>query len=896
MERDEDPATTPTVDASPGKPRPVAHVTVAAAPTTPLDAAMVALPGAAGGSPMPGTQLGRYIVRERIGAGGMGEVHAAYDPELDRKVAIKLLHRDLGAQATDRLRREARTMARLSHRNLVAVHDVGEHDGHLFLAMEYVEGGTLRGWARDRPWREVLRAYLDAGRGLAAAHAAGVVHRDFKPDNVLLGKDGRVAVTDFGIARRGAAADDEPSGHGPALDDVALTSTGAMIGTPLYMSPEQLDGEAADARSDQFAFAVALWEALYGSHPLVERGADLEAVRTAMRKGDRLTAPARPAPPRVGRALVRALRPDPAARWSSLTALLAELDVLRPRTLRLALAAGGAVALAGLAAGVAVAARSSDAADPGAVCGGGDALFASVWSPARQRELRGAMLATGVPYAASAWDGVGLTVERWGKTWVDARARSCRATHVFREQSPEVDERRMRCFAGQLASVDALLDELRTPDRRAIELARAAFEHLDDPATCELGDAAALAEPPLAPVLRAAAATAEQLARESDAMARLGRYARSRATAAASVALAEVSGAPRQRASAYYAQSLADANLGNGPAALRAYLRARRLADELGDDRMRALASINIATRQYYLEDYAAASAALDDARAVVRRVGDPVDMVAALHGIRGQVEAELGHLDVAIAEHQEAIRMLEAPGASNDLGNAWGRLGTTLQLARRPADAEAAFRRALAVYEQVHGADHPLVAQILGNLGGQLINSGRVEEALPLLERGLRVRAAFLGEDHPSLGFNLQNLGAAYRRLGRIDEAERAFRRALVLLRANPENHYALHGPLSGLGHVLMTQGKPGEAVAFYEETLVRLNQHNRGTSVPAAEMRFRLARALWLSGGDRKRALALAREARDSYAKVGDMPKTVAEVEAWIAAPETAPLTLFP
>jgi serine/threonine protein kinase len=194
-------------------------------------------------------RVGRYVLRERLGAGGMGEVYAAYDPELDRKVAVKLLHRGVGDLGTDRLRREARTMARLSHRNLVAVHDVGEHEGQLVLAMELVDGGTLRGWVTGKPWPDMLRVYLDAGRGLAAAHQAGVIHRDFKPDNVLIGSDGRVAVGDFGIARRREHGSDVAAGEGPGAVDASLTHTGATIGTPrMVRSPASPSGPTTGHR------------------------------------------------------------------------------------------------------------------------------------------------------------------------------------------------------------------------------------------------------------------------------------------------------------------------------------------------------------------------------------------------------------------------------------------------------------------------------------------------------------------------------------------------------------------------------------------------------------------------------------------------------------------------
>ncbi|MBA2543935.1 MAG: serine/threonine protein kinase, partial [Deltaproteobacteria bacterium] len=236
-----------------------------------------------------GTALGRYIVIDVLGEGGMGVVYSAYDPELDRKVAIKLLQArpdsSAGSQGTSGqtwLLREAQAMARLSHPNVIAVHDVGTLSGHrVFIAMEQVDGVTLRVWLRDkvRPWREVIQIMTAAGTGLAAAHASGLVHRDFKPDNVLVDNNGRVRVMDFGLARL------HPDETGERLDrqsdaliearsplSAPLTIAGTVIGTPAYMAPEIGDGMLADARSDQFSFGVALYEALYRGRPFAKDG------------------------------------------------------------------------------------------------------------------------------------------------------------------------------------------------------------------------------------------------------------------------------------------------------------------------------------------------------------------------------------------------------------------------------------------------------------------------------------------------------------------------------------------------------------------------------------------------------------------------------------------------
>ncbi len=269
--------------------------------------------------------LGRYVLREKIGEGGMGIVYAAYDTKLRRKVALKLLtvdHPDLRR----RLVREARAMARLSHPNTVEIHEVGEFHDQAFIAMEYIDGVTLREWlsAKSRTIPEILTVFLAAGRGLAAAHARGLVHRDFKPANVMIDATGRARVMDFGVARIQTTDDDREDFV--KSNDSILTHPGTLIGTPCYMSPEQACCEPTDARSDQFSFCVALYEALYASRPFASVGGaipcfvDLE--QTTPRPG------ARPANLTRGleRVVFHGLRLDPAQRYASMTELLTKIE------------------------------------------------------------------------------------------------------------------------------------------------------------------------------------------------------------------------------------------------------------------------------------------------------------------------------------------------------------------------------------------------------------------------------------------------------------------------------------------------------------------------------------------------------------------------------------------
>jgi formylglycine-generating enzyme required for sulfatase activity len=311
-----------------------------------------------------GARIGRYVVIESVGSGAMGVVYGAYDPQLDRKVALKLLKPGQGAteRAKARLLREAQAMARLSHPNVVAVHDVGVFEDQVFLAMEFLAAGTIKSWLADKPrsWREILGVFAAAGRGLAAAHAAGLVHRDFKPDNVLLDKEGRPRVVDFGIARQAEGTGDDDVDSQPGRDpvDVAkslressgnvaplltLTKTGAMVGTPAYMSPEQFMGERGDDKSDQFSFCVALYEALYGERPFA--GNDVISISVNVTQGELRPLPKdRGVPAWIRRVILRGVKADPAARWPSMTALIAALEDDPAVRLRRRLVAGGTIA------------------------------------------------------------------------------------------------------------------------------------------------------------------------------------------------------------------------------------------------------------------------------------------------------------------------------------------------------------------------------------------------------------------------------------------------------------------------------------------------------------------------------------------------------------------------
>ncbi|MEM9462894.1 MAG: SUMF1/EgtB/PvdO family nonheme iron enzyme [Myxococcota bacterium] len=320
----------------------------------------------------PTFELGRYVIVGTLGRGGMGVVFKAFDPALDRRVALKVLHEDLDRQHTTRLRREAQALAKLSHPNVVQVYEVGQVGGQTFVAMELVQGRTLKEWMEQDPrpsWRECVEVFVQVGAGLAAAHGRGLVHRDFKPSNAMVDDEGRARVLDFGLARRTEEVDEDTiipesrtrtDEHEPVPLDVPLTKTGAVLGTPAYMPPEQMMKVEADVRSDQFSFCVALYEALYGERPF--EGARIESLMIAMLDGAVQPAPkGSPVPPALRAVLLRGLAHDRVQRWPSMEALLEQLQRLLAPPIRRYVGMGlGVFAVMTAAAGLALL-RQSDA-------------------------------------------------------------------------------------------------------------------------------------------------------------------------------------------------------------------------------------------------------------------------------------------------------------------------------------------------------------------------------------------------------------------------------------------------------------------------------------------------------------------------------------------------------
>ena len=451
------------------------------------------------------TAIGRFAVLGAIGAGGMGQVFSAYDPQLDRRVALKLLHGAGSVLERQRLVREAQALARLSHPNVVTVHEVGEHDGHVFVAMEFVEGATLREWIDEHPpgGRErlvrALELMRDAGQGIAAAHAAGLVHRDIKPRNILVGADGRVRVVDFGLARSTATEPEElaatlkpeerdlmssaESGPGAsALLGASLTEADKIVGTPAYMAPEQFRRGPIDQSADQFSFCVTAWEALFGVRPY---GGSLAAMLIAIDDGAFERPKEIEVPAAVESALRRGLSRRPSRRHRDLAALLAVFEeaiaTLRgqapPRRKSRWALVGGVVAVA-TAGAFWLGARDDRR------CAGAEERFADVWDSTRKAEIEAAVRATEASFAPATWSRLEQNVDDWRTAWIAGFVDACEAAQVRGTQSQQLMDQRMACLDDRQQRLVAYLDLLATPTVEIIANADEGFANLPDVARC----------------------------------------------------------------------------------------------------------------------------------------------------------------------------------------------------------------------------------------------------------------------------------------------------------------------------------------------------------------------------------------------------------------------------
>ncbi len=786
----------------------------------------------------PGAQVHRYLIHERLGAGGMGVVYAAYDPELDRKIALKFLHPGPAAHADrrhTRLLREAQAMARLSHPNVAAVHDVGTYRGQVFLAMEFVAGSTLGQWlaAEERDWRAVRRLFVDAGHGLAAAHAAGVMHRDFKPDNVLVTGDGRAKVTDFGLARALDSGDSEeveptdpptagrPSGSssGRVLDS-PLTATGTALGTPRYMSPEQHLGKRADARSDQFAVAVALWEALFGELPYP--GDNHAAIRSAVTEGP-IAEPAHSerAPRWLRQVVTRALSRDPDQRYPSMDALLEALGrdpAARRRRLGLV-----ALAVAALAGGGYYVATRDHAPAP---CRRAADRLAGIWDAGQRAAVRSAFDATGRPYAADTFQRVTAILDDYAAKWVAMHQDACAATHIRGEQSAALLDLRMRCLEQRRLELGALTTLLaEKPDPTVLDKAVDAAYGLPAVAGCaDVDNLKALVPLPDDPAVRKRIADLEDRLRQVDVRYGAGKYQDARGLAEGIVKELGDLDYPPVVALARWQLGGARARLGDYASAEKDLYAATKAAAAAGDRDLEARIWIRLLHAVGHDQArFAEAEVLARSAAAAVARAGNALALRIALGRATALMLLEQRKIVAATQAYQDTIGLMTQADRpeSLELASCLSQLGVALIQQGKLDDAEPPIRRAMEIDQRLLGPGHPDLAYDFDTLANLASYRGNYQEAAEYYQRAVDLQEKFLGPNDLALSGALGELAWAQAELGHFDQALASARRALDIRKSLPPDHPDLATTENALGSILAMAGKYDEGSRHLQVSL---------------------------------------------------------------------------
>jgi tetratricopeptide (TPR) repeat protein len=915
-----------------------------------------------------GATFERYTVLEMLGRGGMGEVYAVYDSKLDRKAALKVL-RDTNEDYELRLAREAQAMARLSHPNVVAVFDTGSVDGRVFVAMEFVQGQTLRAWqrAKVRPLAEILRMYIDAGRGLAAAHAAGLVHRDFKPDNVLVSEGGVVKVTDFGLARavNASATNDPPSMPSadssvpaaytstvpPGLDlptntslptmpeDVShpslqalsseVTESGQLLGTPGYMALEQVLQEEVDERTDQFAFCVALYEALYGQKPFP--AGVTESVQAML--ADQVQPPPKGSkvPAHIHRALLRGLASKKSERHARMLALLDELS--RDPRKRRRQVAGAVAAFVVMAVGTVWVNRTL-AQRTSQLCVGSETEAAEVWNPDVQGRIERAMVATNLAYAADVWRRTRGALDAYMAGWAAMHKQTCRATRIDGRQSEQVMTVRMACLGQRREEVLALTKVFEGADGDVVAKAVQAAMALPSVETCKDVTSLLAVEPePGDPATRRELDSIRNGLAAVRAEYQAGKYAAAQGDAALLVERARRAGYHPVTAEALLWLARAMAKVGVPLAqCIGRSEEAVAEADSGRDDLLRADAAsktMHWYTQQSQFKEAEAWSAVVGSAMQRASGSGDKNYEIRRADWLGEQCNLlyKKWQLDQAVQPCQEAWEIASKSesyesftGSSSMVSMVYASLG------RR----EEAEKLALALDERIVrmlGAEHPerltslkyrayvaglaldyktaadvsvqavrlgekVAPEDLGttvartNACELLARTGDAAAALPYCDLGVAGMRKVLGPDSGGTAEAHYTKGTALLALERYPEAVAEYEETVrVYGKAGAANHPTVVGALGGIGRAQFAMGQPRRAVATLERALaiaetIELNAPY--DKVIGAEVRFALARALASSGGAPARIDQLASASAAVYESLGLEPQA-REVADW-------------
>jgi tetratricopeptide (TPR) repeat protein len=798
-----------------------------------------------------GAVVDRYVILDPLGNGAAGLVYSAYDPQLDRRVALKFLRRRLPSESAEgegdieeltvRLVREAQAMGRLSHPNVVTVYDVGVSQGGVFLAMEIVEGQTLGGWLKEHKpdWRGVLRVFCEAGEGLAAAHRAGVIHRDFKLENVMIGADGRPRVMDFGIART-ARPDHRDSGKRPSarpaalpLDvkvlsspslppsDGRLTLTGTLLGTPGYMAPEQYDaGTEVDERADIFAFCATLYRALYGERAF--EGECLEDIATATLAGRVRPAPrGSPVPVWVRRVLLHGLAVDPRARPASMHDVLAALraDPVKRRRRWLA-------ATAVLAAAAVTAAGFQEAAQRRTrPCRTMAHRVDDVWGGPQKAAIERAFRATGVTYAPDTWSRVRRGIDEFAGSWAREAGSACLATRVRHERSDAMFELQVSCLDDRLGELRALGDTLAVADARTVEKAVQAVDALPPITLCTNLDRLSVSDRlPGDAAARQEIRALENEAASAKALVDSGKELQGLERLRGSMARVEATGYGPLVVAVALAKGKAEA--GDPKAAAADFQRAALLADAHRLDPQRAEAWIELGNQAHALAQFDESHRYMLLATAAIDRIGGDATLEVRRDVGEGWVYECEGKTDRAVPLFARALDRARTAHLDTPDLVAQAHSGMADAFAARNQEEEALghMRIALRTVQDAYGAQHPAVGAQTTNLAMTQLDLGRVDEGLRTASMALdMLDAAARRGDIPAgsgrIADAARTVGLALLRSGRTSEATEQLARALDIYRTGGQESDQMALAATQLAEARRRLGNVAGATAVLDE-----------------------------------------------------------------------------
>ena len=891
-----------------------------------------------------GTLVDRYTILERLGSGAVATVYSAYDAQLERIVALKMLRPHVNVpEVRRRLFREAQAMARLKHSNVVTVYDVGKFRGHVYIAMEFVDGTTLKDWAHGaHPWREILGLLIAAGRGLAAAHAAGLVPRDFKPENILVGNDDRVLVTDFGIARAAEVSDDSsresnapPSGANemaaPSSAAISvpgqrtrqldsLTEPGQVLGTAGFMAPEQLFSGTADARSDQFAFCATMYVALYDKHPFLFT--NLPTYCAAVLKPSETPPSSTKVPSWVHAVIERGLSRDPEQRFPSMKELLEALE-RDPSRQRRMWAVGACVAAACAVAGTAYWRHRVDLT---ARASQGAALIATTWNAKVEQGTRASLARADPQYGAEIAEQAVGKIRQYAVAWADIHRRVSEATLLMGEQDAATMDRRLRCLERGREQLAALAEILIRADAAVAQHTLDAVFALPAPANCANSDVASIPSLPAAPQLRARVLESERAVAQAQAYGRVGQEGQAEEIIAR--ALPEVRAIPyaRTEAELLLLDGESKRHLSDTRGALEAFQAAFRAAARAADDALAVRAATNIVyVLCVWLHKPQEGEQWIDLAEAIADRAGHNDAIDAELLFGRTAVNDTSGHPEKNAELREKHISILKRLYGDNDprVARAVTDLGVTLAQLGQYESAAKYFQEGVGLLAATGGSHNPRLAIHYMNLAGALEALERFEDAKGAYEHGLALLAdrppgplnvIILGQlatvenelGHPDAAFLIAQKGVevaaaigekgkfewharyahAEARGKKLDWRGQATECAEILALQRAAGQVAPNVPywpdaLACIAEAELALHKVDAALSHLEES-VRLESRSDAEALPKA--RFALAKALKEAGRDAVRTRKLAESARDDLSKLAGKQRDVARIDQWM------------